>query len=72
MGLALLIDVGTGQEFEISHLPGAVWAETHEQITSALRETSDGLTVVVDCSVGARSSKGAATLVGSGRMRSPY
>src|SRR5260370_32470029 len=27
----LLIDVGTRQEYETSHLPGAVWAETPQQ-----------------------------------------
>ena len=63
----LLIDVRTRQEYEVSHLPGAVWAETPQQIASALREASDGQTVVLYCSVGVRSSKAAATLVRSGR-----
>jgi rhodanese-related sulfurtransferase len=63
----LLIDVRTHQEYEISHLPGAVWAETPKQIASALREASDGQPVVLYCSVGVRSSKVAATLVRSGR-----
>ena len=56
----LLIDVRTRQEYETSHLPGAVWAETPQQMASALREASDG-------QVGVRSSKAAATLVRSGR-----
>jgi rhodanese-related sulfurtransferase len=63
----LLIDVRTRQEYEVSHLPGAVWAETPQQIASALREASDGQTVVLYCSVGVRSSKAAATLMRSGR-----
>jgi rhodanese-related sulfurtransferase len=63
----LLIDVRTHQEYEISHLPGAVWAETPKQIASALREASDAQPVVLYCSVGVRSSKAAATLVRSGR-----
>jgi rhodanese-related sulfurtransferase len=63
----LLIDVRTRQEYEVSHLPGAVWAETPQQIASALREASDGQAVVLYCSVGVRSSKAAATLVRSRR-----
>ena len=63
----LLIDVRTRQEYEVSHLPGAVWAETPQQIASALREASNGQTVVLYCSVGVRSSKAAATLMRSGR-----
>src|SRR5215471_7275920 len=38
----LLIDVRTRQEYDVSHLPEAVWAETPEQIASALRGASDG------------------------------
>ena len=57
----LLIDVRTRQEYETSHLPGAVWAETPQQMASALREASDGQAVVLYCSVGVRSSEAAAT-----------
>jgi rhodanese-related sulfurtransferase len=63
----LLIDVRTRQEYAVSHLPGAVWAETPQQIAFAVREASDGQAVVLYCSVGVRSSKAAATLVRSGR-----
>jgi rhodanese-related sulfurtransferase len=63
----LLIDVRSRPEYEVSHLPGAVWAETPRQIASALREASDGQAVVLYCSVGVRSSKAVATLVRSGR-----
>jgi len=63
----LLIDVRARQEYEVSHLPGAVWAETPQQIAFVLREASDGQTVMLYCSVGVRSSKAAATLVRSGR-----
>jgi rhodanese-related sulfurtransferase len=63
----LLIDVRTRQEYEVSHLPGAVRAETPQQIASALREASDEQVVVLYCSVGVRSSKAAATLVRSRR-----
>ena len=28
----LLIDVRTHEEYEVSHLPGAIWAETPSQI----------------------------------------
>jgi rhodanese-related sulfurtransferase len=63
----LLIDVRTRQEYEVSHLPGAVWAETPQQIASTVREASDGQAVVLYCSVGVRSSKAAATLMRSGQ-----
>jgi rhodanese-related sulfurtransferase len=63
----LLIDVRTPQEYEVSHLPGAVWAQTPQQIASALREALDGQAIVLYCSAGVRSSKAAATLVRSGR-----
>jgi rhodanese-related sulfurtransferase len=63
----LLIDARTREEYEVSHLPEAVWAESPQQIASALRESSDGQAVVLYCSVGLRSSKAAATLVRSGR-----
>ncbi|HXM26565.1 MAG TPA: rhodanese-like domain-containing protein [Chthoniobacterales bacterium] len=52
----LLIDVRARQEYEVSHLPGAVWAETPQQIASTMREASDGQAVVLYCSVGVRSS----------------
>ena len=63
----LLIDVRTREEYEVSHLPGAIWAETPGQIAAALRETSDRRAVVFYCSVGVRSSKAAAKLVESRR-----
>jgi rhodanese-related sulfurtransferase len=63
----LLIDVRTREEYEVSHLPGAIWAETPSEIAAALRTASDQQTVVLYCSVGVRSSKAAAKLVRSGR-----
>lgn len=63
----LLIDARTREEYEVSHLPGAIWAETPSQIAAALRETSDRQAVVFYCSVGVRSSKAAAKLVESRR-----
>jgi len=63
----LLIDVRTHEEYEVSHLPGAIWSETPGQIASALREASDRQPVVLYCSVGVRSSKAAAQLMRSGR-----
>jgi rhodanese-related sulfurtransferase len=63
----LIIDVRAREEYEVSHLPGAIWAETSSEIAAALRATSDQQTVVLYCSVGVRSSKAAAKLVRSGR-----
>ena len=35
-----LIDVRTREEYKISHLPGAVWAETPSEIAAALQTVS--------------------------------
>ena len=63
----LLIDVRTREEYEVSHLPGAIWAETPSQIASAMGGASDRKPVVLYCSVGVRSSRAAAKLMESGR-----
>jgi rhodanese-related sulfurtransferase len=63
----LLIDVRTRAEYEVSHLPGAVLAETSSEIAAAVRTAPDQQTVVLYCSVGVRSSKAAAELLRSGR-----
>ena len=63
----LLIDVRTHEEYKVSHLPGAIWAETPSQIASAVRAASDQKPVVLYCSVGVRSSRAAAKLMESGR-----
>jgi rhodanese-related sulfurtransferase len=63
----LLIDVRAHEEYEVSHLPGAIWAETPSQIASAVREASDRRAVVFYCSVGVRSSRAAARLIRFGR-----
>jgi rhodanese-related sulfurtransferase len=62
-----LIDVRTRAEYEVSHLPGAVLAETSSEIAAAVRTAPDQQTVVLYCSVGVRSSKAAAELLRSGR-----
>jgi rhodanese-related sulfurtransferase len=63
----LLIDVRTRKEYEVSHLPGAIWAETPSQIESATSAVSDHKPVVLYCSAGVRSSRAAAKLMASGR-----
>jgi rhodanese-related sulfurtransferase len=65
----LLIDVRTREEYEVSHLPGAIWAETPSQIASAMSAASEQKPVVLYCSVGVRSSRAAATLMESGRAK---
>jgi rhodanese-related sulfurtransferase len=62
-----LIDVRTREEYKVSHLPGAVWAETPSEIKAALQTISDQQPVVLYCSVGIRSSKAAANLMRSSR-----
>ena len=63
----LLIDVRTRREYEVSHLPGAVWAETSRQIQDVLDRHSNHHVIVLYCSVGVRSSNAAARLIQSGR-----
>jgi rhodanese-related sulfurtransferase len=62
-----LIDVRTREEYQVSHLPGAVWAGTPSKIAAALRTIQDQQPVVLYCSVGIRSSKVATNLIRSGR-----
>lgn len=61
----LLIDVRTREEYEVSHLPGGVWAETPDRIASATHGAPSRQAVVFYCSVGVRSSRAAAKLMQS-------
>jgi rhodanese-related sulfurtransferase len=63
----ILIDTRAQEEYAVSHLPGAVWAETPAQIQAALRDVPPERAVVLYCSVGVRSSKAAAELMRDGR-----
>ncbi len=63
----VLIDTRAREEYAVSHLSGAVWAETPAQIRTALRDVPKERAVVLYCSVGVRSSKAAATLLKDGR-----
>jgi rhodanese-related sulfurtransferase len=63
----VLIDTRTREEYAVSHLPRAVWAETPAQIRAALRDVPPERAVVLYCSVGVRSSKAAADLMRDGR-----
>jgi rhodanese-related sulfurtransferase len=63
----VLIDTRAREEYAVSHLPGAVWAETTTQIRAALSDVPGERAVVLYCSVGVRSSKAAAALLKGGR-----
>ncbi len=63
----LLIDVRARDEYAVSHIPGAVWAEKPGQIRAALRDVPPERSVVLYCSVGVRSSEVAAELMKDGR-----
>lgn len=63
----LLIDTRSREEFAVSHLPGAVWAEKPQQMRALLRDVPRERAVVLYCSVGVRSSKAAADLLKDGR-----
>lgn len=63
----VVLDTRSREEFAVSHLPGAVWVETQEQLHAALRDVPKERAVVLYCSVGVRSSKAAAALLRDGR-----
>lgn len=63
----LLIDARSREEYAVSHLPGAVWAEKSGQLRAVLRDVPRERAVVLYCSVGVRSSKAAAELIKDGR-----
>lgn len=62
-----LIDTRTKEEYAVSHLPGAVWAESPTEIRKALADVPSDRIVVLYCSVGVRSSKAAAELLRGSR-----
>lgn len=53
----LLIDTRTAREFAASHLPGALHAETVEEVRALLATAPHDQAVVLYCSVGWRSSR---------------
>jgi rhodanese-related sulfurtransferase len=62
----VLLDVRTRAEYDVSHLPGAVWAETAAQQQAALADQPANRPVVVYCSVGWRSAQAADRLNAKG------
>ncbi len=63
----LLLDVRAREEFEVSHLPNAIWAATAQQQSNALLHVSPSRTVVLYCSVGWRSAQATSRLLKGGR-----
>ena len=63
----LLLDARSLEEYEVSHLRGAVNAETTRAALEVLAEVAPEPTVVVYCSVGYRSSELADRLLEHGR-----
>jgi rhodanese-related sulfurtransferase len=61
-----LIDVRSREEYNVSHLPGAVWADSPNQIRALARTVSAARPIVLYCSVGIRSSKAAQQLIDEG------
>jgi rhodanese-related sulfurtransferase len=62
-----LIDVRQRDEYELSHLPGAVQAESSDDIRALVSGLPAGRDVVLYCSVGIRSSAAAERLMRDGR-----
>jgi len=67
----LLMDTRSREEYAVSHLPGAVWAEKPGQMRVVLRDVQRDRVVVLYCSVGVRSSKAATDLIKDGRGNVP-
>jgi rhodanese-related sulfurtransferase len=63
----VLIDVRSRNEFAVSHLPGAVQAQSAREIKTAVRDVPATRPIVLYCSVGLRSSEAAQALLDSGR-----
>jgi rhodanese-related sulfurtransferase len=63
----LLIDVRTRQEYEVSHLPRAVWAERPNRLPPPCAKPRMGRQSCSTVPLGVRSCKAAATLMRSGR-----
>jgi len=63
----LILDVRSRAEYDISHLPNAIWAGTVPLQTEALKQSAPDRPVVFYCSVGWRSGQAAARWVKSGR-----
>lgn len=63
----LVIDVRSREEFDVSHLPGAIHAEKVEDILPLLGGAAEERPLVVYCSVGWRSAVVAEALRQSGR-----
>lgn len=62
----LLIDARAKNEYLVSHLPGAVWAESPAQLRDAVLKVPATQLIVLYCSVGVRSSKAADLLMRDG------
>ena len=65
----VVIDVRTRREFAVSHLPGALHAETTREILRLLAAQPATRPVVLYCSVGVRSSALAEAVAAAGRPR---
>lgn len=65
----LVIDARALEEYETSHIAGAVHAETVEQVRALLKKQAPGIDVFVYCSVGVRSARLVAKLQADGVQR---
>ena len=53
----IVLDVRTAEEYEVSHLPGAIRVDPEGDLPELLRKLDHGAPVVAYCSVGYRSSR---------------
>lgn len=61
-----LIDVRSLEEYDVSHLPDAVWGDSVNQIRALAHAVPAARPIVLYCSVGIRSSKAAQKLIDEG------
>ncbi|NND70132.1 MAG: rhodanese-like domain-containing protein [Rhodothermales bacterium] len=62
----VLIDTRTREEYDVSHLPGAIWVDPESTTFPELGERVQGKSVIAYCSVGYRSSEIAARMKDAG------
>jgi len=63
----LLVDVRAHEEFEVSHLRGAIWAGTEKTQADLLKRTPPDREIVFYCSVGWRSAQATERAMKAGR-----
>ena len=62
----VIIDTRTREEYDVSHLPGAIWVDPDATTFPELKDSAENKSIVAYCSVGYRSSEIASRLQDAG------